>query len=658
MEAVPTLPEEGAQPAFSGGVHLRGWALASVLAGLMLTLLLSALDQTIVSTAIPKILLDLNGLTQYTGLVTAYLVSSMTVIPVVSKLSDQFGRKWLLMTGVVVFLVGSALSGASQTMTQLIAFRALQGVGGGMLMSLIFTLIGDIFTPAERAKWQGLFTGVFALASVVGPTVGGWITDNATWRWVFYINLPIGLLALTALFIWLPANISMRSTRAKGWAALRRIDFAGAILAAAATISLLLGLTWGGHEGNGGYAWNSQQVIGLLVASGVLFVAFGIVERFAAEPILPLHLFRNQVFAVGGLLSLTVGLALFAVAIYLPLFIQDVLGQTATSSGAVITPLTLTMAVGAVLVGFMIARLGRYQFFAVVGAIILTVGAYLLTQMDTHTTLLIVTRNMVVMGLGLGMLQPVLTLAVQNAIPRHELGVGTGAITYLRSAGSTLGTAILGAVETNVFNSAFADRLPDSAKQLLAQLPAKDRLTADGAAVILASPSQQHAAIAKATAQAVHTAVPQIVQQAVPQAVQQAVNQAVAQATANVPPGPQHDQIVAQITAQVTAQVTAQATPQITATITQQATAQVTHQVVTLFNQVFDTARDALATGIHASFVVGLGVCAAVIVLALFLKDVPLRKREAGAPSAVASETPPASAELDQRSAPLPAGVD
>ncbi|HEY7780939.1 MAG TPA: MFS transporter, partial [Ktedonobacterales bacterium] len=279
----------------AGGVSLQGWALASVLAGLMLTLLLSALDQTIVGTAMPKIAQDLQGYDRYTWPATAYLLASTTMIPIVGKLSDLFGRKWFLMVGVVVFLIGSVLSGASQSMNQLIAFRGLQGLGGGMLMSLVFTLIGDIFVPAERARWQGLFTGVFALASVLGPAVGGFITDNYTWRWIFYVNLPIGIVALAVLFFGLPTNISARSTTYTGWAAIRRIDFAGSLTAAAATVCLLLGLTWGGDQT---YAWSSPRVAGILVAAGVLFGAFVVAEVRAVEPILPLDLFRNQIFAV------------------------------------------------------------------------------------------------------------------------------------------------------------------------------------------------------------------------------------------------------------------------------------------------------------------------------------------------------------------------
>src|SRR2546423_5463259 len=298
-------------PPQDGGRRIHGLALGSVLAALMLTLLLEALDQTIVGTALPKIIGELQGFDRYTWVVTAYLLASTTMIPIVGKLSDQFGRKWFFVVGVVIFLTGSALSGASQTMDQLISFRAIQGLGAGTGIALVFTVVGDIFPPAERARWQGVFSAVYGFSSVVGPTVGGWLTDHGPllgnlvtdatrWRWVFYINLPIGIVALAALLIYLPSNISVRSSRYTGWAAVRRIDFLGALLASSATICLLLGLTWGGDQT---YAWTSLQVMGTLGASGLLYVAFFIAERFASEPILPLDLFGNQVFAADALLA-------------------------------------------------------------------------------------------------------------------------------------------------------------------------------------------------------------------------------------------------------------------------------------------------------------------------------------------------------------------
>jgi EmrB/QacA subfamily drug resistance transporter len=585
VESVATFPgvmDGRAVRRSSGGVQLQGWTLVSVLAGLMLTLLLAALDQTVVGTALPKIIGDLHGFDRYAWVVTAYLMTSTAMIPIVGKLSDQFGRKWFLIAGIIIFLAGSALAGASQTMNQLITFRGMQGVGAGIEQALVFTLVGDIFPPAERARWQGLFMGVFALASVIGPALGGWITDNATWRWVFYVNVPIGILTLVVLFLWLPVNISARSTHYTGRAALRRIDFVGALTAAGATVCLLLGLTWGGVT----YPWSSAQVIGVLAASGILFVVFFVNERFAVEPILPLDLFRNQVFATGALLALTMGMALFAMAIYLPLFIQAVLGQTATSSGAAITPLMLTMAISGTLVGQLIARIGRYQALSILGAAIMTFGVFLLWRMDVTTTLGEVTRNMIVVGVGLGMLMPVMNLAVQNAIPRHRLGVGTGAITYLRATGSTLGTAILGSVVTNTTTGELARRLPAAARRL-----SSPALAAATNQQVLVNPGAQHELVRRA--------------------VQAAVHQAVAQVAATVPPGPRHNQLVAALTPRVVARVTM--------------------LVTSLFHQIFAATQQALAVGIQHGFAVAMGICAAVIGITLFLKDVPLRRFADGA---------------------------
>src|SRR5215469_4488794 len=397
----------GAPP--SGGRRLHGIALISVLVALMLTLLLEALDQTVVGTALPKIIGDLNGFSLYTWVATAYLLASATVVPIVSKLSDQFGRKGFFLVGVVLFLLGSALSGAAQTIQQLIAFRALQGLGAGVGISLVFTVVGDIFPPAQRARWQGIFGAVYGLSSVFGPTLGGFLTDHgpvvgtfitsiSRWRWVFYVNIPIGVIALVALIVYLPANISVRTSTLHGWAAIRRIDFPGAALASAATICLLLGLTWGGQT----YPWNSAQVIGVLVGSGVLFVFFFVVERFAVEPVLPLSLFKNQVFASAALLSLGVGAVILALAYYLPLFLQGVLGESATNSGELITPMTVSIVVGSVLSGLLIARTGRYQWLAVSGAVIMGSGIFLLSRMDAQTVLGQATVFMMFAGLGLG----------------------------------------------------------------------------------------------------------------------------------------------------------------------------------------------------------------------------------------------------------------
>src|SRR5215469_3711110 len=306
---------------------LRGRSLVAVMVSLGLGFFLAALDQTIVATALPTIVGDLQGWSLYAWVATAYLLAIATVIPIVGKLSDQFGRKWFLVMGIVLFLLGSALCGTSQTMTQLIFFRGFQGIGAGCLTPLVSTLLGDIFPPAERGRWQGVFVGIAAIASIVGPLVGGLITDHTTWRWIFYINLLPGILALMAIIAWLPASISIRSSRSRGWAAIRHIDAAGALSATAATICLLLGLTWGGTT----YPWASVQVVGLLIAAGLLYIVFFLVERKVSEPILPLDLLRNQIFAVGSLLALTFGFASFGIIFYSPLFIQAVLGQASIS---------------------------------------------------------------------------------------------------------------------------------------------------------------------------------------------------------------------------------------------------------------------------------------------------------------------------------------
>jgi EmrB/QacA subfamily drug resistance transporter len=633
--------------------------LASVLASLMLTLFLAALDQTIVATATPTILRDLNGFDRYIWPITAYLVASTTVIPIVGKLSDQFGRKWFMLSGVTIFLIGSALSGATKViasqllswqvvpdttgfgdpMNLFIAFRGLQGLGAGILLSLVFTTVGDIFPPAARARWQGLFSGVFGLAAVVGPTAGGYITDAFGWPWIFDVNLPLGILALFLLLRYLPRNLSVRSTTSRGWAALRRIDWLGALLASGGTICLLLGLTWGSESV---YPWNSQQVIGILAGAAISYLLFLLVERFIAkEPILPLDLFKNRVFAAGALLALTVGMALFSVVIYVPLFIQDVLGQSATDSGALITPLTLTLAISAALVGFVIARVGRYQWISILGALVLTGAVFLLAQLNASSPVLDITRNMIVVGVGLGMLQPVLTLAVQNAIPRTRLGVGTGAVTYLRSLGQTLGVAVVGAVEASVFSNALSNRLPSG----IAQLPADAQAQLTNQALlqrVLGDPTAQSQLVAQATQRADAQVVPQIVAQTAPQAIAKVLPQAIAQATAQVPPGPQHDQMVAAITQQVTAQVTQQVTAQVTAQVTQQ----VNTQLSDTLHQLFEAARLSLADGIQHAFWVALGVGALIVVITLFLKDVPLTKRFQDAPrdATVAAEEALASA--------------
>jgi EmrB/QacA subfamily drug resistance transporter len=600
-EAPVSAGKSGNSPTSTGGdtAKLRGVALISVLTALMLTLLLEALDQTVVGTALPKIIGDLNGFSLYTWVATAYLLASATVVPIVGKLSDQFGRKGFFLVGVVIFLLGSALSGAAQTIQQLIAFRALQGLGAGVGISLVFTVVGDIFPPAQRARWQGIFGAVYGLASVFGPTLGGFLTDHgpivgtfitgiSRWRWVFYVNIPIGVLALVALIVYLPANISVRTSTLRGWPAIRRIDFAGAILASAATISLLLGLTWGGQT----YPWGSAQVIGALVGAAVLFALFILVERFAVEPVLPLSLFKNQVFASAALLSLGVGAVILSLAYYLPLFLQGVLGESATNSGELITPMTVSIVVGSVLSGLMIARTGRYQWLAVSGALIMGTGIFLLSRMDAHTVLGQATVFMIFAGLGLGVFFSLLTLAVQNAVPRTQLGVGTAATRYMQQAGGTLGVAVVGTVVNNTIASDITTRLPAGASQLT---PAGIAAATNPQVLVNSS---YHA---------------QLVQKAQQYAVKAAV--ASARAHGKIPSGAGASAAIAAITQQV-----------------QQSTLQ-------LLNEVFAALKQSLTLGIQHGLTVMALVSVGMLILTLLLKDVPLRTSHAPAEGVPASPT-------------------
>ena len=584
----PTAAPRGGQGGApgGGGRSLHGTALVTVLVALMLTLLLEALDQTVVGTALPKIIGELNGFSLYTWVATAYLLASATVIPIIGKLSDQFGRKGFFITGVVVFLVGSAASGAAQTIQQLIAFRALQGLGAGIGISLVFTVVGDIFPPAERARWQGIFGAVYGISSVFGPTLGGWLTDHgplvggfitdaSRWRWVFYVNLPIGIIALVALLIYLPANISARTSTLRGWPAIRRIDFLGAALASAATILLLLGLTWGGQT----YPWQSGQVIGALVGSGVLFIVFVVAERFAAEPVLPLDLFKNRVFASASLLALLTGAVLLALVYYLPLFLQGVLGASATNSGEVITPMTVSLVVGSTVGGLLVARTGRYQWIAISGAVLICVGAFLFTRMDESTPLLQASEFMVVAGLGLGFYFAILTLAVQNAIPRTRMGVGTSAVRYMQQAGNTLGVAVIGTVVNNAIASDIARRLPAGAQRLT---PAGLAAATDPRALV--DPTYHATVINTAKQYAARAAVAQ------------------AQAAGKIPSGPAHDSVVAAIVQQAQA------------------------QTVQLLDQIFTALKHSMAVGIQHGFVAAFIIGLITLGVACFLKDVPLSR--------------------------------
>ncbi len=407
--------------------------LLVVFSGLMLGMLLAALDQTIVATALPTIVGDLHGLSHLSWVVTAYLLTSTAVAPLYGKISDLYGRRLVFQVAIAVFLVGSALSGLSQTMGELIAFRAIQGVGGGGLIVLAMTIVGDLVSPRERGRYQGYFGAVFGLSSVAGPLIGGFLVQGPGWRWVFYVNVPVGLLALIVTSIVLPENTSRRR---------HRVDYLGAVLMVAGVSALLLMTVWGGVT----YPWSSWQVMSL-GAAGVLFlILFLFAESKASEPIMPLSLFHLKVFDVASAASFSVGLLMFGSIIYIPLYLQVVHGLSPSKSGLLMIPLMLGVVLVSVLSGQVIARVGRYKAFPVAGAVLVTVGMYLLSLLGAHTSYVVASGYMFVVGAGIGATMQVLVLAVQNAVPPSQMGAGTALVSFFRSMGGAFGTAIFGTI--------------------------------------------------------------------------------------------------------------------------------------------------------------------------------------------------------------------
>ncbi len=404
------------------------------LAGVLIGLLMAALDQTIVATALPRVVADLGGFDRFAWVFTAYMLASTALIPIMGKLSDMYGRKWVYVGGLVIFMAGSVLSGTSQTMDQLIIFRGVQGVGAAALMGNAFTILADLFVPAERGKWQGLFGGVFAIASVIGPVTGGYLTDNLDWRWIFYINLPIGAIAIAVLLSNMP---SAKYSGPRG-----SIDFGGAAALVAAVVPLLLALTWAGDL----YAWGSVQIIGMLAWSALMVPTFLLIERSAAEPIIPLWVFRNPVYSVSILAIFMTGLGMFGAIVFIPLFVQGVVGTSATSSGAVIIPMSLSIVVSSTIAGQLISRTGHYKMFGSGGLAIMAFGLYLLSQVDESTTTTTIVRNLVVVGSGLGTTFPVYVIAVQNAFEQRVMGIVTSTTQFFRQIGGTIGVAIMGSL--------------------------------------------------------------------------------------------------------------------------------------------------------------------------------------------------------------------
>ena len=419
-------------------LHLSTRQKIPIMLAVMSGMLLAALDQTIVSTALPRIVSDLHGLKDLSWVVTAYLLTSTISVPISGKLSDIYGRKKLFLLAILIFVAGSALSGLSQNMAELIGFRAVQGIGAGMLMSNAFAVIGDLFTPAERGRWQGIIGGVFGLASVVGPLLGGYLTDHASWRWNFYINVPVGILAFFMISSFMP-HIESAKERS-------RIDYLGAGLLAGGLSSLLLGFVWGGSQ----YPWGSAQIIGLLGAGAALLAGFVLTEhKHAKDPILPLNLFKNSTFSLSMLIVFLIGIAMFGAILYLPLFAQDVLGRTATNSGVIMTPMVLSLVLVSIIAGQMVSRTGRYKALAIFGMVAVTLGMLWLSTMGIHTTNGQFTARMILLGVGLGCGMPIFNLIVQNAVPHSLLGIATASVQLFRSVGATIGVAVMGSILNN-----------------------------------------------------------------------------------------------------------------------------------------------------------------------------------------------------------------
>ncbi|MEC1614440.1 multidrug efflux MFS transporter MdtP [Bacillus mojavensis] len=426
-----------------------------LITGLIIAMFFSALDGTIVGTAMPKIVGDLGGLSMMTWLTTAYLLTSTTVVPIAGKLADLLGRRIVYVSGLLIFMAASALCGMANNMTELIIFRGLQGIGGGIIMPMAMIVIGDLFTGKQRAKFQGVFGAIYGLASVIGPQIGGWIVDSLNWKWVFYINLPVGIIAV--IFI-------ARGLQGRKQTGPINFDIAGIFTMIVGVVSLLLALSFGGKD----YAWGSWQILGLFALALIGIVSFIIVESKAKEPILPMYLFKNRTFTFLNLIGFFMSIGMFGAITFVPFFMQGIVGVSASESGTIMTPMMISMIITSIIGGQLVYKIGIKPQI-ITGMLIMAGGFLLLSTLDLDTSKLIATSYMAIIGLGMGLVMPILTLALQESFSKEELGVVTSSSQFFRSIGGTFGITMLGAIMNARSGSLLTDKLVPYLDSLPAQ---------------------------------------------------------------------------------------------------------------------------------------------------------------------------------------------
>ncbi|MTH52058.1 DHA2 family efflux MFS transporter permease subunit [Bacillus mangrovi] len=428
--------------------HLDHRKKVTIMVAIMAAMLFAALNQTIVGTALPKIVAELGGFEYYSWVFTIFMLTSSITAVLVGKLSDIYGRKPFILIGIGVFMAGSLMAGFSQSMIQLIIFRGIQGFGGGMIMSTAFTAVGDLFSPRERGRWQGILSSVFGLASVFGPTFGGWIVDNANWQWVFWVFLPFGIVAFLCIISLFPSTPKKQS---------ESVDYLGSILLTAVIVPLLLAFTWAGTT----YDWGSVQIIGLFALTVISLGLFIWAEKKVKSPVMPLELFKNRIFTLSNAAGFILGVGMFGAVMYVPFFIQGVMGVSAAVSGLIMMPMTLSMVAASSITGSFITKTGKYKVFALTGLAIMAAGMFSLSMMNSDTSIAIAVINNIIVGTGLGMSFPIFTLTVQNAVSHQHLGVATAASQLFRQTGGTIGVAIMGLVLNNSMHRAERPEIPE-----------------------------------------------------------------------------------------------------------------------------------------------------------------------------------------------------